>query len=33
MEGLNNTAEVDGLFLGHLTEQNAFQVIKLYDYR
>lgn len=29
MEWLNNTAKVDGLFLGHLTEQNAFQLIKL----
>lgn len=29
MEWLKNTAKVDGLFLGHLTEQNFnFQLIK-----
>lgn len=29
VERLNNTAKVDELFLGHLTEQNTFQLIKL----
>lgn len=29
VEQLNNAAKVDELFLGHLTEQNTFQLIKL----
>lgn len=28
-EWLHNMAKVDGLLLGHLTEQTAFQLIKL----
>lgn len=29
VEQLNNAAKVDELFLGHLTEQNTFQLIKV----